>query len=69
MNTVATMNESLSSLILKLQQEKNDLSVSYTSAIQRGDKYQSIKTLYLTLQEVDKKLRDLTRVTYTVIPQ
>ncbi len=69
MNTVATINSGLQALISKLQKEKDDLSVSYSSAIKNGEKYECIKTLYLTLQDVDKKLRDLLRTNYTTITQ
>ncbi len=69
MNTVATINAGLQGLITKLQKEKEDLSSSYTSAIKNGEKYECIKTLYLTLQDVDKKLRDLLRTNYTSIAQ
>jgi len=69
MNTVATINSGLQALISKLQKEKDDLSVCYSSAIKNGEKYECIKTLYLTLQDVDKKLRDLLRTNYTTITQ
>lgn len=66
MNTVATtLNAGLQTIISRLQKEKEDLSNSYSSAIKNGEKYASIKTLYLTLQDVDKKLRDLLRINYT----
>jgi hypothetical protein len=69
MNTVATINSGLQAIISKLQKEKDDLSLSYNSAIKNGEKYESIKTLYLTLQDVDKKLRDLLRTNYTTVAQ
>ena len=70
MNTVSTtLNSGLQTIILKLQKEKDDLYSSYSSAIKNGEKYESIKTLYLTLQDVDKKLRDLLRTNYTTIAQ
>jgi hypothetical protein len=70
MNTVTTtLNGGLQTIISKLQKEKDDLYCSYSSAIKNGEKYESIKTLYLTLQDVDKKLRDLLRTNYTTIAQ
>jgi hypothetical protein len=70
MNTVtSTLNAGLQTIILKLQKEKDDLYNNYSSAIKNGEKYESIKTLYLTLQDVDKKLRDLLRTNYTTIAQ
>lgn len=69
MNTVSTINAGLQTIITRLQQEKDDLYNSYSSAIKNGEKYESIKTLYLTLHDVDKKLRDLLRTNYTTIAQ
>lgn len=69
MNTVSTINAGLQTIITRLQKEKDDLYNSYSSAIRNGEKYESIKTLYLTLQDVDKKLRDLLRTNYTTIAQ
>lgn len=69
MNTISTLNTGLQAIISKLQKEKEDLSYSYSSAIKNGEKYECIKTLYLTLQDVDKKLRDLLRTNYTTIAQ
>jgi len=70
MNTVTTiLNSGLQTIIIKLQKEKDDLYNNYSSAIKNGEKYESIKTLYLTLQDVDKKLRDLLRINYTTITQ
>ncbi len=67
MNTVSTINAGLQNLIIRLQKEKEDLFENYTSAIKNGEKYESIKTLYLTLQDVDKKLRDLLRINYVTV--
>jgi len=69
MNTVATINSGLQAIISKLQKEKEDLVISYSSAIKNGEKYECIKTLYLTLQDVDKKLRDLLRINYVSVAQ
>jgi len=69
MNTVSTINAGLQTIITRLQKEKEDLYNNYSSAIQNGEKYESIKTLYLTLHDVDKKLRDLLRTSYTAIAQ
>lgn len=69
MNPVSTLNAGLQTVIAKLQKEKEDLYSSYSSAIKNGEKYASIKTLYLTLQDVDKKLRDLLRISYTTVAQ
>jgi len=69
MNTVATINLGLQAIISKLQKEKEDLVISYSSAIKNGEKYECIKTLYLTLQDVDKKLRDLLRINYVSVAQ
>ncbi len=65
MNTVTSLNSGLQSIITKLQKEKDDLYYIYNSAIKNGEKYESIKTLYLTLKDVDNKLRDLLRSSFT----
>ena len=65
MNTVATLNTGLQSIITKLQKEKDDLYYNYSSAIKNCAKYENIKTLYLTMQDVDKRLRDLRRINFS----
>ena len=65
MNTISTLNTGLQSIIIRLQKEKEDLYYRYSSAIKNGEKYESIKTLYLTLKDVDIKLRDLLRSNFT----
>lgn len=65
MNTIATLNTGLQSIITGLEKEKEYLYHNYSSAIKNGDKYENIKTLYLTMQDVDNRLRDLLRINYT----
>ncbi len=65
MNTIATLNTGLQTIITRLQKEKEDLYNSYCKAIKNGEKYESIKSLYLTLKDVDIKLRDLLRSNFT----
>ena len=65
MNTLATLNVGLQSIITTLQKQKDELNQNYTLAIKNGAKYERIKSLYLTLKDVDKKLRDLLRSNYT----
>lgn len=67
MNTIATLNTGLQSIISRLQKEREDLHYSYNTAIKNGEKYESIKALYLTLKDVDIKLRDLLRTNFTTI--
>ena len=62
MSGKTTIRTNLSSVIEKLQQQKDELTVIYHRAISKGEKFTEIKTLYISLKEVDKKLSDLMRV-------
>ncbi|HEY2728211.1 MAG TPA: hypothetical protein VGI61_13630 [Parafilimonas sp.] len=62
MNFVTATETGLSNIISKLQKQKEELTVSYHEAISRGEKLNEVKTLYLCLKDVDKKLNDLLRV-------
>lgn len=67
MNIVTTTQTGLTTVISKLQEQKNQLTVSYHEAISNGEKFIEIKTLYLNLKEIDKRLNDLLRVCTTVV--
>jgi len=61
MNSTITSNTGLSTVIAKLQQQKDELLSIYHSAINNGEKFQSVKTLYVVLKDIDKRLCDLMR--------
>ena len=62
MNVITATRTGLSSVIDQLQKQKEELTVIYQAAINNGEKLQEVKTLYISLQDVDKKLKDLLRV-------
>jgi len=62
MSGKTTIRTNLSTLIEKLQKQKDELTAIYHRAIAKGEKLTEIKTLYISLKEVDKKLSDLMRV-------
>ena len=62
MSGKTTIASNLSTLIERLQKQKDELTVIYHKAISKGEKLTEIKTLYISLKEVDKKLSDLMRV-------
>jgi len=64
MNGKTTIRNSLHTVIEKLQQQKDELTLVYHKAIEKGEKLTEIKTIYITLKEVDKKLNDLMRVCF-----
>ena len=61
MNSTTT-HSGLSSLISKLESQKEELAATYHSAIKAGEKLECVKTLYITLQDINKRLRDLTSI-------
>ena len=63
MNVVTTTQTGLTHIISQLQKQKDQLTTSYQDAISKGEKLAEVKTLYLCLKDVDKKLNDLLRVT------
>jgi hypothetical protein len=64
MNAIFTFNAGISAIISKLEKQREELSGVYHSAIKNVEKFESIKTLYLTLKDVDKRLRDLMRCNF-----
>ena len=62
MNIVTTTHAGLTTVISQLQKQKDQLVKSYHRALSNGEKFNDIKTLYLSLKDVDKKLNDLLRV-------
>jgi hypothetical protein len=62
MNAITSTQTGLTQVISQLQKQKDDLTASYHEAISKGEKLNEVKTLYLCLKDVDKKLNDLLRV-------
>lgn len=62
MNVITATRTGLSSVIDQLQKQKEELTVIYQAAINNGEKLQEVKTLYISLQDVNKRLKDLLRV-------
>ena len=66
MNNIVT-NPAISAVISKLKEQKEKLANEYSSAINNGEKFEIMKTLYLTLKDVDKKLNDLLRCSHLIL--
>ena len=66
MNSIATRHAGLSAVISKLEQQKEELSVVYSTAINKGEKVENIKTIYLALKDTDKRLRELMQCSNTI---
>jgi hypothetical protein len=62
MNVITATQSGISALIDQLQKQKEELTAIYHNAINKGEKNSEIKTLYITLKDVDKRLSDLMRV-------
>lgn len=62
MNVVTAAQSNISALIEELQKQKDTLTAIYHAAITNGEKYDEVKTLYITLKDVDKRLSDLMRI-------
>lgn len=62
MNVITATRTGLSSVIDQLQKQKEELTVIYQAAINNGEKLQEVKTLYISLKDVDKRLNDLLRI-------
>lgn len=61
MSLLATAHTGLSAIIENLTKEKEALTIVYAAAIANGC-LQEIKTIYLELKDVNKRLNDLLRV-------
>lgn len=64
MNVITATQTGLSAVIARLQKQKDDLTMLYNEAISNGEKLNEIKTIYITLKDMDKKLSDLLRVSF-----
>jgi hypothetical protein len=59
MNVATTTQTGLTAVISQLQKQKEELTVIYHTAISRGEKLHEVKTLYMNLRDVDKRLTEL----------
>jgi|GEM_PF-6628087 hypothetical protein len=64
MNVITITQTGFTALIEQLQKQKEDLSAIYHAAISNGEKLHEVKTLYINLIDVDKRLSDLMRVAF-----
>lgn len=64
MNVITITQNGLPALIEQLQRQKEELNVQYHSALNNGEKLHAVKTLYINLKDVDKRLSDLMRISY-----
>lgn len=62
MNVINATKSGLAAIIEELQQQKDELVVLYNNAISNGEKLQEVKTMYITIKDVDKRLSELMRV-------
>ena len=62
MNMITGTKTGLTSIIDQLQKQKEELTIIYKAAIDNGEKLQEVKTLYISLQDVDKRLKDFLRI-------
>jgi len=64
MHIITITQTGLSALIEQLQKQKEELSAIYHAAISNGEKLHEVKTLYISLIDVNKRLSDLMRVAF-----
>ena len=64
MNVITATQTGLSAVIAQLQKQKEELSAIYNAAIAKGEKLHEVKTLYINLMDVDKRLNDLLRICF-----
>ena len=67
MNNIVRNTPAIAAVISKLKEQKEKLANEYSSAIRNGEKFEIMKTLYLTLKDVDKKLNDLLRCSHLIL--
>jgi len=67
MNVANTTTQSgLTAVISQLQKKKEELTVTYNMAISKGEKLNEVKTLYMSLKDVDKRLTELLSISISV---
>ena len=64
MNVATTTQTGLTAVISQLQKQKEELTVIYNTAITKGEKLHEVKTLYMNLRDVDKRLTELMSINF-----
>jgi hypothetical protein len=64
MNPFTATQKGLSNVIAQLQKQKDELTNAYHTAITNGEKLHEVKTMYLSIKDLDRKLNDLLRITF-----
>lgn len=62
MNVITATKSGLSLIVDQLQKQKEELTAVYNNAIINGEKLNEVKTIYITLKDVDKRLNELLRI-------
>ena len=65
MNLLTHPLSGLSAVIARLQKQKEELALTYHTALTNGEKLHEIKTIYISLKDTDKRLNDLMRICTT----
>jgi hypothetical protein len=64
MNPFAATQKGLLILIAQLQKQKEELTHAYHTAITNGEKLHEVKTMYLDIKDLDRRLNDLLRISF-----
>ena len=67
MNMLTVTQTGLTAIIAQLQKQKEELTSLYHAAIESGKKLHEVKTIYITLKDIEKKLSDLLRISFSNI--
>lgn len=62
MNVITATKSGLSLIVDQLQKQKEELTAIYNNAITNGEKLNEVKTIYINLKDVDKRLNELLRI-------
>ncbi|MEO8710568.1 MAG: hypothetical protein ABI405_00525 [Parafilimonas sp.] len=65
MNSLTNPQSGLSAVIALLQKQKEELAITYHTALTNGEKLHEIKTIYISLKDADKRLNELMRICIT----
>ncbi|MBV9962964.1 MAG: hypothetical protein JO072_12020 [Parafilimonas sp.] len=66
MNVATATQTGLNAVISQLQKQKEELTVIYHQAITKGEKLHEVKTLYMSLKDVDKRLTELMNISISL---
>jgi hypothetical protein len=64
MNPFTATQKGLLIVIAQLQKQKDELISAYHSAIANGEKLHEVKTMYINIKDLDRKLNDLLRANF-----